>query len=269
MKKRMLVIADMHCGHEYGARDDMHIRRWIRIHKNCTDISEVQEERWNWLKKNIDRYKPYDICLVNGDSIDGKGEMTGGREEIEHSLMDQAEIATNILKYIKAKKYIHTVGTAYHTGKNEDFERIVANDLGTELEDNKVFGVNGRFFDVRHFVTNASSPVSNKAIAIKKDQIFAALNSYHLEIEGNKEITVKPSFYIRSHVHKYDMATGSTYRIKLITTPCLQMRSFYGDRVCNGLVDYGFLIFDIDTKGEVSCKECIQQIQIHSPVETF
>ena len=265
MKKRMIVVSDMHMGHEFAVRMSFHKKHPVKA------VSDVICKASNWFEKEVDKYRPYHICLANGDLIDGKGELSGSREEIEPSLIDQAHMATNILKFIKAKNYIITAGTPYHVGRNEDFERICAHDMNTDLEMHKIFGINGTYFDVRHFTGNAGSPVSNKAVSIKKDQVFAALESYAYRIESTEEMPFErpPQYYIRSHVHKHDFSSGSDYRITLITTPALQLKSMYGDRICVGLVDFGFLVFDVDEKGVVTWHQVIKRFDLRSKIINY
>lgn len=263
-KKRMIVVSDFHCGHEFGLTPEIYSRS-----QDCKEVTDIREKASRWFHKQVDRFRPYDLCLANGDLIDGNGFLTGGREQVEASLINQSTMATNILKYINAKNYEITVGSAYHTGKCEDYEAICAKDMGTELKDSTIFALNGKYFDARHFTSNASSPIGNKSIAIKKDQIFRALESYAEQIEEKKTDAPIPTVYIRSHVHKHDYSSGSNYNILLMTTPALQLNSMYGKRQCNGMVDFGFIVFDIGTKGEMTWKPIIQRIKLHSKVAQY
>lgn len=266
MKKRMIVVSDLHCGHRWGAMSSIKINS---KYGNMREVAEAQLKLTNWREKEIKRHGPYDLCLVNGDALDGRGEFTGGREELEGSLIDQSETASMILKEIKAKEYIVTCGTAYHTGKFEDYERLVAKDLNTELVDASTFGINGRFFDARHFVGNSTSPLANKAVAIKKHQVFNALDTYAQLIIDGKNQSVIPTVYIRSHVHKFDYCSGSSYKILLMTTPCFQMKSMYGSRQCVGIIDYGFLIFEVSDNGEMTWKPVIFPERFNSEVRQY
>jgi len=286
--KRMIALADTHIGSQYGYFPQ-HMRSTRMIPKAIYNTSVVASE---WLDYQIAKFRPrggYDVCLCNGDLIDGKGEITGGREIIESAIIEQCNLGTNFLKTIKAKDYILTAGSGYHVGNKEDYEAICAKDMGCEkLYSQIAFQINSKWFEARHFTTGGTSPTTNKAQSIKKDQIYTALDKHSLDIGCSNDLFKKlgeytekvedesiktnaplPTVYIRAHVHKHDYMSGSSGDILLMTLPGLQLKSIYGDRKCVGIVDYGFVVFDVTEKGVMSWFPVKQRIPLYSETLSF
>jgi len=237
--KRMVVISDLHCGHLVGLTPpSWHFKQDGKLYK-------VQKELWNWYISEIKKLKPIDILVVNGDAIDGKGERSGGTEQVTTDRIEQVNMATQCIEYCNAKVVRMTYGTPYHAGIGEDWEQMVAENVGGKIEAHAWFDVNGTVFDFKHKVGGSTIPHGRFTAAAREKLWNTIWNSRDKQ-------QPKADFVIRSHVHYYTKC--ETIDWAAITTPALQMYgSKYGARQCTGTVDVGFLVFDIDSKGNTLC----------------
>ena len=239
MSKRLLILSDLHCGHIVGLTPP----GW-QLNKHLDDprlarISACQREYWNFYRGKLAKYQPFDVVVVNGDAIDGKGERSGGTEAITADRNEQCDMAVHaIRKALGAKtKVVMTYGTPYHTGDGEDFEKNIAAKLDADISGHQYFRVEGVTFDVKHKVGSSQVP-HGRHTAIAREHLWSQLWNDHSEIP-------QADVLIRSHVHYYNGAFGDGW--VGMTTPALQgLGSKYGTRQCSGTVDFGFVVFEIN-----------------------
>lgn len=240
--KRVVIISDLHCGHRVGLtppaywwRDDTELQ---------SKISRNQKELWNWYADTIALLKPIDILVCNGDLIDGKGDKSGGSEQNTCDRLIQCDMATDCIQYCNPNTCIITYGTSYHTGKDEDFERVIAGklDCDTHVEGHSFPTINGVQFDIKHHVGGSGVP-HGRYTAVAKDKLWNTVWNNRDEQQPNAGVV------IRSHVHYHSFCGTSDWLA--ITTPALQgYGSAFGVRRCSGVVDIGLISFDISETGE-------------------
>ncbi len=234
--KQISVVADFHCGHIYGLTPP----RWAKY--------PFQKTLWSWFSREAKASKA-EIVIMNGDAIEGKGARNGGIELITSDRIEQGKMAVECLsQFTSAKKFYFTYGTPYHTGPDEKFEDSISDALDGHIENRLLLDINGLLFDVRHHVSGSSTPYSH-VTPLKKEQIMALLDNR----------IKRGSITIRSHVHKY-LAIEDNKGMAL-TTPCFQIYTDFGAGKCNGEIDLGFLIFNVKSKEEWSCKKRFLDIQ--------
>jgi hypothetical protein len=221
--KRMLVISDLHCGHMSGLRVDDDFKPWVEF------------------KKQIDRLKPFDICVANGDLIDGKGEKTGGTELITTDRAEQKNMAIEVLDFIGAKEYVFTYGTPYHVGREEDWEGLVAEKFGGDISGQRYIDVNGLCFHFKHKIASSTIP-HGRFTALARQKMW---NLFWNEFNEAPKVDV----FVRSHVHYYDYCGGYNW-LALITPALLGWGSKYGERMCEGTINFGFVVFDVESKSK-------------------
>lgn len=254
MAKRMLVIADLHCGHQVGLTPP----RW---HMSVGSVDKttkrekyraIQEESWNWYAKEVKTHGPYDVVVVNGDAIDGRGERSGGTELLVTDREEQCDMAVQCIKHAMGRKtkVVMTYGTAYHTGADEDWENDIARRVGAKIGSHEWVKCEGVVFDFKHHVGSGGVP-HTRAAAVTREALWS-------QLWADRALTPKADVLIRSHVHyfcgSFDMGVKPHWRM---TTPALQaMGTKYGSRRCSGIVDYGFLVFDCH-KGDWSFEEVL------------
>lgn len=201
---------------------------------------------WEWFQKKIEELQPIDICVANGDLIDGKGPKSGGNELLYSSRPTQIEMAKEVLKFIDAKEYHFTYGTGYHTGPEDDWERDIASDFNAEVEDVCTLTINGLVAKWRHHINGSQVP-SGRATPLLRQQEWDALWSMDGEYK-------RSDLMVFSHVHYFQVVTSRFGTV--FTTPGLQGMggSQLGVRRLGGIVDYGFIHFDVESKGEWTWK---------------
>lgn len=220
------VISDLHCGHKKGI-----------VPPNWQE-SRDQEERWGLYKhmvKQRQRIAPIDLLINNGDAIEGKGTRSGGTELITSDRLVQCEMAQQAIELWDADNYLLTYGTASHTGMDEDFEDVLAKNLGARIFGELFVELEGVPCSFKHKVGSSAAATHTRWTALMKekswDTVWAQEKSQHPESR----------VLVRSHVHYH--VYGGKKGIKpwvALTTPALQgLGSKYGERICTGLVDWG------------------------------
>lgn len=239
--KRVVVISDLHCGHRYGLTPP----GWWSNEKS-QDIEEqkgaaVQRLMWKWFEDETKTCKPVDVLIVNGDALDGTGDKTGGTEQIVVDRRKQCEMAKECIDKVNAKKVVLIYGTPYHTGKEEDWESVLADMVEAEkIGSHEWIDVNGLILDCKHKVSGSIIP-HGRATSILRDALWNDLWSN--KVSGQPKADV----IIRSHVHYFIAAQNSD--ILAVITPALQgYGSKYGARQMSGIVDLGFIHFDVKSR---------------------
>lgn len=235
--KRVLIISDLHCGHIAGLTPPEY------------QMTDQNNDMWNFYKSNIESLGDIDVLIANGDLIDGKGERSGGTELISAKIKDQCNMASQAINLVKAKKNILIYGTPYHTGIIDDFEDFIT----TMSDISKIGGhewlkVYNTMFDIKHKIGGSTIP-HGRYTPLAKEKLW---NMYWQEIGGQP----KSDIFIRSHVHYFDFCGNNKYLA--VTTPALQgYGSKYGVRQCSGVVNIGMIYFDVFEDGKYSMNPII------------
>ena len=251
---KVAILSDLHCGSLVGLTPP----EWqgsvdLASRDTRKKLAHIQNEGWKLYTGAMKRHKPH-VCICNGDAIDGKGERSGGCEQITTDMNEQADMAYECLAATKASRYFIVRGTPYHTGKAEQFEDSLAKALNTRAHDHPQIKVGGLIIDAKHKV-GASSVPHGRHTAISREAMWNILWAEHEGVE-------KADVIVRSHVHYYnciDMFWGSRRKV-CMTTPALQWRGTrYGKQQCSGTVDFGAVFLYI-TGDEVRVVPEIMQI---------
>lgn len=249
--KRMGVFADTHCGSQVGLTP----RRfeWGMIEgdpERHNKYAKVREDCWKWFLAN--RPRDLDLAVWNGDLIDGQGTRTGGVEQLTTNRNKQVKMAAEIIRTVGAKHNIIIFGTGYHVGLEEDWEEIIADNVSVDkLGNHEWVDINGVIFDFKHKVASSSVPYGRHTAA-SRDRTWS-------DKWAAKGLTPKSEIVVRSHVHYYTVSGDSSGTS--FTTPALQgMGTRFGARDCTGIVDFGFLLFNVDSKGAYSYEAVLADI---------
>src|SRR3990167_5500267 len=109
-KKRLLIVSDFHCGHEVGLTPP----DWNVMVGHNDPMHEYREILYNSFSRMVNLYRPFDVCVANGDLIDGRGEKSGSTELIVVDRLKHAKMATDILKNINGTifNFRHHIGSS-------------------------------------------------------------------------------------------------------------------------------------------------------------
>ena len=241
--KRVVVIADLHSGHQVGlTHPDFDAVPSSPGHKR--DLYNIRRRCWNFYTETIDALKPIDVLIVNGDTIDGKGKRSGGTELVTADRTEQCDMAAEAIKYAEAGMIVMSHGTPYHTGEMEDWEDQVAKTVKAhKIGGEDWIDVNGLIFNYRHFVGSSSVPYGRHT-QVAKERLWNLLWTEHDEYP-------KSDVILRSHVHYFDYCGGFGWLG--MTTPALQFYGTkFGTRKMSGIVDFGLVSFDVESKDNFS-----------------
>lgn len=241
----MVVISDLHSGHLVGLTPPS---RHAKLAKSASTAAQkleaVRQELWALYAKAIGSLPPVDVLIVNGDMIDGSGQKSGGVECLTTDVQEQADMAAEAIKFVKAKKVYGTYGTPYHTGVCTDWERSVFQNVEqsqyteeVHLKSHLYLDIDGVLFDCKHKVGSSAIPHGRRT-ALERERLWAVL-------WAEAGVQPKANVFIRSHVHFAGYCGGHDYLC--LTTPALQgLGSRYGARQCTGLVDWGITVFTVE-----------------------
>lgn len=236
--RRVVILSDLHSGHHAGLTSPI----WWTPESAPGVLgvfAKQQRAMWRWYHDTIAALQPIDTIIINGDAIDGRGSRSGGTELITTDLQAQCQIAADAIKVANAKNIRITAGTPYHVSpEGEDWEDVLAKLVNAHPVKGHLFlDVEGVIFDVKHKV-GASGIPHGRHTAVSKERLWNLL--WH-ERDG----APKSDIIIRSHVHYHEFSGNPTHLA--MTTPALQgYGSKYGERQCSGVVDIGFVHFDVD-----------------------
>ena len=163
------------------------------------------------------------IVICNGDLTDG-ADHHNNTEFISKDEDDICTLAQDVLINFKrfSERFIFTKGTASHTGKNSEREKLIAKEFGSiknndgeRIWEKVQFDLNGTFFDIAHHTRAGAN----------KDTFYNPLiKNLNRVVEDN--LGKKKYVVIRSHIHIYSTLTLETNKT-IITTPSLQGATNY------------------------------------------
>ncbi len=242
--KRVVVVSDFHCGHKVGLTHPDFDARPKRTRTQAWDFFRLRRKCWDFVARRAEKLQPVDLLIVNGDCIDGKGGKSGGTELLTTDRDEQCAMAVAVIEQFRAETILMSHGTPYHTGSGEDWENSIAKDVDAHKIGNHDFAsVNGVVFDYRHYVGRSVIP-HGRHTAVAREKLWSILWSERGEYPASDII-------LRSHVHYHAFCGGPGWLA--MTTPALQAYgSKFGARIATGVVDYGFVHFDVGGEGDWS-----------------
>lgn len=132
---------------------------------------------------------------------------------------------------INLDQRIAVSGSPYHSGKEEQFERIFAEAIGAQFGNQIDVKVNGITIRTRHFLSTSQTPVGGD-IALRKRRINDAVR----HVERNTDLA---DIYLHGHTHVFRVVGGSGWMA--YSAPSLQFWSEFGSSKCDGVVHFGIL----------------------------
>jgi len=255
-----LFCGDFHCGHIVGLTSpEWQRKKILSISTKRNKFYQIAHELWNSFVEILKQLPPLDFVVCNGDLIEGKGKRSGGTELLTTSMVEQCDMACNVINKIrlyckKDFKLILTYGTPYHTAnEGDDYENVIAKEVQADkIGAHEWITVNGVTFDIKHKVGNSSIP-HGRFTALAKAGLWNRIWALDEKLQPNADVI------IRSHVHSYRF-TGTSNQL-CMSLPALQgMGSKYGSRQCESTVDWGMVLFTIKNKDDYDWKAYINKI---------
>lgn len=241
--KRLFFGSDLHCGHVAGICPPAWHYKPRGAHPM---IAALQRELWGFFTQELAKYNRFDAALWVGDMIDGKGQASGSTELLSADRHEQCEMAEAVCRAVPAETHRIVRGTGYHVGKEEDYEDVLARNLGAKISDQAWIEANGITFNLKHHLGGTSTPYGD-GTPIRKEMIWGDI---WVEMEAQPRANVT----VRGHTHRClivdAVGPGNTPKYG-VTMPALQAAfTKFGGRRCSGIVHFGFIVAEIPPEGD-------------------
>jgi len=230
--KRVGFLADSHCGGLTGLTTP-------EYHGN-DKLSKIRRNLYTEFKRIVRRMQPVDILITAGDLVDGDNAKEGGIGLITTDRIIQTDIASQIIREVNAQSVVVVKGTQYHVGQKEDWEDIIAREVGAVACSSREWvKVNGVTFDVKHKVAGSSLPYGSFTQTAKS-------NVWNL-IWSEVGMQPRANIFVRAHTHTFGYCGDAQYLA--VTLPCLQGYTRFGARNVERLIDWGMAWIDVESDG--------------------
>ena len=239
--QRVLIIADLHCGHRFGlTHPDFDARPDCDPGQKAYKRYRLRRHFWTWFITAIEALRPIDVLIVNGDLIDGKGGKSGGIEMLTTDRTEQTDMAAVTIDLINAPRVYITFGTPYHSGVNETWESEVARKIDhcNEIDTQLLINVNDVIFHCKHYVGRSDTPYG-KYTALGREMTWASLKQHEGIFPRGSLITV------RSHCHYLVQIVDGPDQ-EGIVTPALQLCTIYGGTTKSSIIHTGLVYYDVE-----------------------
>lgn len=238
--KRIVVIADLHCGHRAGLTPPEYQYIPEAGEESLRKFGDFQRAIWEWYSTTIQSLQPIDTLIVNGDAIDGKADKSGGTELISADRRVQVRMAAKAVELVKAKRNYIIKGTPYHAGQEEDWEETLGDVVGADhVGNHEWFDADGVIIDCRHQVSGTTIP-HGRYTAMARQALWNVL-------WAEREMQPRAQIILRSHRHFY--AYCGDMRWLAISTPALQGWTKFGSNIVEGTNDIGIISIDAEGGG--------------------
>jgi hypothetical protein len=225
--KRVLVLSDLHCGNIYGLTPPGYYNHF----------KEIQQTGWDFFQKGIKSLGKIDLCILNGDLVDGPGKKDA-RQHITTDMKEQVDIASECLKIIPAKKLVFIRGTCYHVTTDRENEDDIADRFNSEIYDSRKIDVNGCIIHCKHTVGKGST-VYGSVTPLQSGSALQVLTDISAD-------NIVADIFVRSHIHEYNLVDREIF--SAVTTPGLQFKGMAYGRKYASFYSYGMIWMDIRSK---------------------
>lgn len=228
---RCAVLSDLHCGHELG----LSTPDWWPGEKRR---KKAQKKLWEFFTTALDDLvkPPVDVALILGDTVEGPQEKYRGIELLVPSVHDQCLIAAEVIKMLEAKMVYMVRGSPYHSGMAEEYEDLVAKEVGAKIADEMLVKVGDVWFHLKHFTGRSSIP-HGKATPLARDWLIQVLVAARSQ---NPSANV----LLRGHVHYYAFTGGVDWLA--MSVPALCLSSSKTSRRTRGGTEVGLVVFEVE-----------------------
>lgn len=231
--------------------------------------NKLQKELYQiWIEAIDDLNQKPDLCVVNGEPVDGANPKNAGNQSWTTSLYDQAVDAEKILRKIPAKKFLFVRGSGYHVQiQGTPIESFIAKSMnGVEFSTISGIKANSWYW--------ANVEINNKTFSFTHHLPYAKFFAYRatplakeMALMGlDKGRNMKYDVIVRSHVHYY-MQVRSTHTTAF-TTPAWKYPDGHLTRGGLGGIfpDIGGIEVIVESNGDILIREHITELKIKQEV---
>jgi hypothetical protein len=256
--KRIVACSDLHCGSEVGLTPpDWNRKALDRDVGKHNKYVKIREQCWDVFSNIIKTYKPFYGLIVDGDLIEGQNTKSAGVGNIENNREKQASMASDVINFIDPEKVSITYGSDYHVGANgEEWENLIARDVGAKIGVDEWLNVNGVVFNAKHHCGRSTIP-HGRATPLIKAALWKMLWKEYKDFPG-------ADIYIRGHVHYFQAWLDS--KILTMTLPSLKaLGDVHASKYYDDIIDFGVVIFDITENGNYDFKAHTANVKAQIP----
>lgn len=259
MTKHGIAISDLHSGSLVGlTHPDYQLRPKFGGVTKRNKWYHIQRDLWHEFDCILQSLPKLDFVLSLGDLIDGKGERSGGVEQLTTDMQEQCDMAVSVFDHIREHckpgvKIVGVFGTPYHVDTlGDEWENTIAERARFhKIGSHEWVDINGCIFDLKHHIGGSSVPHA-RSTAISRDRLWNMM-------WAERNLQPKANIILRGHVHYYNYCGSGDYLC--MTLPALQgLGSKYGSKLCSGLVDWGLVHFAIHDDGSFEWNDYIKII---------
>jgi hypothetical protein len=243
MVTKILCLSDLHCGSLLGLTPPEY---------QSVDTRCITGAMWDWYVDALDFIGKVDVCVLNGDAVDGEGK----KETIGLITTDtqrQAEIALDCLSNVRTDKFYLVYGTPFHVTGSYNYEEPIASALNCPIRDTILLEVKGKKFNFRHVAGRSDVPYGQGTQLFKeavRDLLQASIEKYEAA-----------DYIVRGHVHYYCRVENA--KTCAISLPCFQVPDgVFGRRMRALYYDIGMVLFDVMDDGEVIVHKYIMPLKL-------
>ncbi len=252
---RILAEGDGHSAEILGLAHPDH---WPKRKRRLAQIV------WDWRCARLKEIGRVDVYVNGGDSIEGPG-----RKEtlglLTTDLEEQAQMAAEGIAVVKADYRYFTYGTPFHVAALMKAENLVASAFGAKPRETHRLGpFHGVRIMDRHVLGRSDIPYGQGTQLFKewvRDQLQAVMEEYQAA-----------DLHIRHHVHYYFEVRNA--RGRAVSCPCWKLPtppegwgSPYPWTLRTQYYDVGFLLIEIDRRGEIYVRPQIMPMKFAIPRE--
>jgi len=198
----------------------------LKYHAN--DVQMFLFEKWCMMRSSVGHV---DICMVNGDIVEGENVADRGKGVISTDVHAQALTAAQLLNMIDADTFYVTEGSRYHTGQTSGDEIVCSLINGIWLGDHQFIRIEDLTLHLRHKINYSSTP-------------YARCTAQRKEAMVMKSQGVNVDIYVRSHTHKFNFSGDANDMT--INTPCWKGLDHFMNQHSQEMPDNGWVVIDID-----------------------
>lgn len=259
---KLLIAGDLQCGHIMGITPPKYQGIIANLYSEYPKLTQITKTMWDFVEDFI-KDKKYDAAIINAEGIEGKNTRGGARELITPDRIKQLDIFAEVLQYIDAPNIYMTVGSAYHSGRSELWEKLMEKIYPQKIIVRNVLdlNINGIKFRCRHKIGRTSTPTGGDIMLRKK-----WLESLIWHVKHDFDM---PQVLIFSHAH-YFRYLGEQDWLAMIL-PSLQGFTEYGALESSGHVDFGLVEFDVPTSNfdDLTFNKKLLKMNLIYPYETI
>jgi hypothetical protein len=230
--KRVLILSDLHVGSLVGLTLPEEYDNYNCITYHATDVGKFLFDKWCEMRNIVGHV---DLCVINGDSVDGSNSKSSGTGLYTPDIHAQATTCAKLLQMIDCETFLFTDGSPYHTGRFKggiSGDQLVCDMLnGSWLGLWDTIEVEGIALHVQHYDSVSSVPYSRCTTQQKNSLLMKAQNT-------------TSDIYVRSHTHKFVFSGNSSDLT--IGTPCWKGIDEYIGKQKQELPDNGYVLLEIE-----------------------